>query len=95
METAQVEPEQCEPDQHDHILSKNNSCYKINSILNIFQSNNSEIGECLICMEENKKLNIINHINQTNYKGHKICSACYYSLKNKNICPFCRQQIIH
>lgn len=93
METAQAEPEQCEAEQNDYILSKNNSYYKINSILNIFQLNNIEIGECLICMEENKKLNIINHINQINYKGHKICSTCYYSLKNKNICPFCRQQI--
>jgi hypothetical protein len=95
METAQADPEQGEPEQHDTILFKNNSCYKINSILHIFQSNNTETGECLICMEENKKLNIINHTNEINNKKHKICTTCYYSLKNKNICPFCRQQINH
>jgi hypothetical protein len=94
METAQVEPEECAAEQHDYILSNNTSCYKINSILNIFQINNNEIGECFICMEENKILNIINHMNKNNNnKGHKLCSICYYSLKNKNICPFCRQQI--
>jgi len=56
--------------------------------------NSFEIGNCTICMKENKVIHILQHINSiSNNLSHKICIECYKSLENKDICPFCKEHL--
>ena len=51
--------------------------------------------ECAICLEINKKIILLPHVENSNnnIQQHKMCQNCYKNLINDN-CPFCRCKII-